>query len=170
MSSILADQQRPHMSANAGGGGGVAGSQPMSTAVHRSRNKLWRSNSIFDLCFEPRILEEMYKISSTTSGLAAGLNAKISQKGFDSSSSPPKYVDRGNRKVIEQTEYQAFFQSSELGFAHPLTCRIVLSLPPLVPVGGVHTRLRESGWADPFRTRGKALWYSCYSIIALRGR
>jgi hypothetical protein len=31
------------------GEGGVAGSQPMSTAVHRSPNKLWRSNSIFDL-------------------------------------------------------------------------------------------------------------------------
>jgi hypothetical protein len=28
------------MSPNAGGGGGVAGSQPMSTAVHRSPNKL----------------------------------------------------------------------------------------------------------------------------------
>ncbi len=32
-----------------GGSGGVAGSQPMSTAVHRSPNKLWRSNSIFNL-------------------------------------------------------------------------------------------------------------------------
>ncbi len=32
MSSILADQKRP--SPNAGGGGGVAGPQPMSTAVH----------------------------------------------------------------------------------------------------------------------------------------
>jgi hypothetical protein len=31
------------------GEGGVAGSQPMSTAVHRSPNKLWRSNSIFNL-------------------------------------------------------------------------------------------------------------------------
>jgi hypothetical protein len=30
-----------------GGRGGVAGSQPMSTAVHRKPNKLWRSNSIF---------------------------------------------------------------------------------------------------------------------------
>jgi hypothetical protein len=29
--------------------GGVARSQPMSTAVHRSPNKLWRSNSIFVL-------------------------------------------------------------------------------------------------------------------------
>ncbi len=34
------------------GRGGVAGSQPMSTAVHRSPNKLWRSNSIFDLCWK----------------------------------------------------------------------------------------------------------------------
>jgi hypothetical protein len=33
------------------GGGGVAGSQPMSTAVHRSPNKLWSSNSIFNLWF-----------------------------------------------------------------------------------------------------------------------
>ncbi len=32
------------------GGGGVTGSQPMSTAVHRSPNKRWRSNSIFNLC------------------------------------------------------------------------------------------------------------------------
>ncbi len=29
--------------------GGVAGCQPISTAVHRSPNKLWRSNSIFNL-------------------------------------------------------------------------------------------------------------------------
>jgi hypothetical protein len=34
------------MSPNAGGRGGVAGSQPMSTAVLK---KLWRSNSIFNL-------------------------------------------------------------------------------------------------------------------------
>ncbi len=40
-----------YMSPNAGGmgGGGVAGSQPISTAVHNSTNKLWRSNSIFNL-------------------------------------------------------------------------------------------------------------------------
>jgi hypothetical protein len=25
--------------------------QPMTTALHRSPNKLWRSNSIFNLCF-----------------------------------------------------------------------------------------------------------------------
>ncbi len=35
------------------GGGGVAGSQPMSTAVHRSPNKLWRFNSILDLRLLP---------------------------------------------------------------------------------------------------------------------
>jgi hypothetical protein len=33
-------------------GGGGAGSQPMSTAVHRSPIKLWRSNSIFNLWLE----------------------------------------------------------------------------------------------------------------------
>ena len=34
-----------------GGRGGVCGAsaQPMSTAVNRSPNKLWRSNSIFNL-------------------------------------------------------------------------------------------------------------------------
>jgi hypothetical protein len=30
------------------GGGEVAGTQPMSTAVHRSPNKLLKSNSIFN--------------------------------------------------------------------------------------------------------------------------
>ncbi len=35
------------MSPEAGGTEGVAGSQSMSTALHRSPNKLWRSNSIF---------------------------------------------------------------------------------------------------------------------------
>jgi hypothetical protein len=35
------------------GMGGVARSQLMSTAVHRSQNKLWRSNSTFNLrCIE----------------------------------------------------------------------------------------------------------------------
>ncbi len=33
------------------GRGGVAGSQPMSTAVYKSPNKFWRSNSIFNLWF-----------------------------------------------------------------------------------------------------------------------
>jgi hypothetical protein len=40
---------RTYMSPNAGGGGGVVGSPPMSTAVHWSPNKLWRSNSICNL-------------------------------------------------------------------------------------------------------------------------
>jgi hypothetical protein len=45
-----------HMSPNAQmrGEGGVAGSQPMSTAVHRSPNKLWISDSIFGCHYECR--------------------------------------------------------------------------------------------------------------------
>jgi hypothetical protein len=35
-----------YMSSNTWGG---VGSQPMSTAVHRNPNKLWRTNSIFNL-------------------------------------------------------------------------------------------------------------------------
>jgi hypothetical protein len=38
------------MSPNAGEGGELRGSQSMSTAVHRNPNKLWRSNSIINLC------------------------------------------------------------------------------------------------------------------------
>jgi hypothetical protein len=34
MSSILPDQQRPRILTQNAGGGGIAGSQPMSTAVH----------------------------------------------------------------------------------------------------------------------------------------
>ncbi len=41
-----------YMSPNAGEGGELrpAGPPPMSSAVHRSQNKLWRYNSIFNLC------------------------------------------------------------------------------------------------------------------------
>ncbi len=42
-----------YMSPKFGGREGVGGSQPMSTAVHRSPNKLWRSNSKFNLWFPP---------------------------------------------------------------------------------------------------------------------
>ncbi len=46
MSSILANNSALVYEPKCWGGGGeVAGSQPMSTAVHRSPNKLWRSNS-----------------------------------------------------------------------------------------------------------------------------
>ncbi len=38
-----------YMSPNAGGGGELAGPQPMSKAVHGSPKKLWRSYSIFSL-------------------------------------------------------------------------------------------------------------------------
>jgi hypothetical protein len=43
------------MSPNAGEGGDVAGSQPMSTAAHMEP-KLWRSNSIFNFCVNPFIV------------------------------------------------------------------------------------------------------------------
>ncbi len=50
MSSILADQYRPRIWAQRGGGGRVAGPKPMSTGVCTwSPYKLWRSNSIFNL-------------------------------------------------------------------------------------------------------------------------
>jgi hypothetical protein len=37
------------------GEGGVAGSQPVSTAEHRSPNKLWASNSIFNLLIDRKL-------------------------------------------------------------------------------------------------------------------
>ncbi len=40
----------PSYESKCGGREGVGGSQPISTAVHRSPNKLWRSNSTFNLC------------------------------------------------------------------------------------------------------------------------
>jgi hypothetical protein len=54
MSSILADHSiaPAYMSADAGGGGKLRGSYPMSTAVQRSPNKLWRSNCIFNLWYK----------------------------------------------------------------------------------------------------------------------
>ncbi len=53
MSSILADNiALPDITPNAGGGGSFAGFQPISTAVHRSPSKLWRSNSIINLCYQ----------------------------------------------------------------------------------------------------------------------
>jgi hypothetical protein len=48
------------MSPNCGGRGRVAGSQPMNTAVYRCPNKLWRSNSIFNLPYaiEKELIKE----------------------------------------------------------------------------------------------------------------
>ncbi len=44
-----------------GGMGGVATSQPMSTAEHRSPNKLWRSTSIFNLCSKPSFMITVWR-------------------------------------------------------------------------------------------------------------
>ncbi len=45
-----------------GGREGVSGSQSMSSAVHRSPNKLWRSNSIFNLCYLYNILVHLWSV------------------------------------------------------------------------------------------------------------
>ncbi len=55
MSSILAGQKRPRIWAQMRGEGGVAGSQPVSTAEHRSPNKRWTSNSIFNLLIDRKL-------------------------------------------------------------------------------------------------------------------
>jgi hypothetical protein len=60
MSSTLADLYEPKCG---GWEGGVAGSQPMSTAIHRSPNKLWRSNSIW---FSVLALFKSVKVSGGT--------------------------------------------------------------------------------------------------------
>ncbi len=69
MSSILAYQQRLlHIWIQMRGGGEVAGSQPMSTAVHRSPDKLWRFNSIRHLCefISPDTKDIMWHAGSDT--------------------------------------------------------------------------------------------------------
>ncbi len=48
MSSFLAEHLRPCIWAQMRREGGIAGSQPISTAVHSSPNTHWRSNSIFN--------------------------------------------------------------------------------------------------------------------------
>jgi hypothetical protein len=62
------------MNPNAGGRprGGVAGSQPRSTDVHRSpNNTLWRSNSIFSL-------GTMFKFVNTNTVEASAQNVRLS--------------------------------------------------------------------------------------------
>ncbi len=50
---------------------GVAGSQPMSTAVHRSPNKLWRSNTIFNLWWEYINCSQMHECGNWERSRAA---------------------------------------------------------------------------------------------------
>jgi hypothetical protein len=66
-----------YMSPNAGGVGGVAGFQPMSTAVHRSPNKLWRSNSIFNLWLCCRKLATLEADANRGNERADGAEKKI---------------------------------------------------------------------------------------------
>jgi hypothetical protein len=55
----------------------VAGSQTMSTAVHRSQNKLWRSNSIFNLW-------DTHKVNAKTDQDSNFVNNSDSDPGFRS--------------------------------------------------------------------------------------
>jgi hypothetical protein len=64
------------MSPNAVHGEGVAGSQPMSTAVHRSPNKLWRSKSTLNLGPNPLVYPAhlnllLHRLSSMLSDLTS---------------------------------------------------------------------------------------------------
>jgi hypothetical protein len=58
-----------------GGRGRIAGSQPISTAVHKSPNKLWRSNSIFNLCHQK--LNANMKRTPTTVTATSGMPATV---------------------------------------------------------------------------------------------
>jgi hypothetical protein len=49
---------------------GVAGSQPMNTAVQKKPNKLWRSNSIFNLCSESLPLTPMAFLMAAPAAMA----------------------------------------------------------------------------------------------------
>jgi hypothetical protein len=90
------------------GGGGVAESQPISTAVHRSPNKLWSSISIFNLWKRRRTRNKEEKLvsfikkfsKSCTVTLFRNLNpsVNISKKAFLSSKSinVTRYTGKGN--------------------------------------------------------------------------
>jgi hypothetical protein len=65
-----------------GGRGGVAGSQPMSTAVHRSPNKLWRSSSIFNLWLWCRKLATLEADANRGNERADGAEKKIRWRTF----------------------------------------------------------------------------------------
>jgi hypothetical protein len=67
--------------------------------------------------------------------------------------------------ATKYTECQAFSPVFRIGSPRPLTHKRVL--PPFGSRGG-HTRLRERGWGEPIRTKGRTIWYSSYSIISLR--
>ncbi len=77
-----------YMSPNAGGREVVAGSQPMSTSVHRSPKKLWRCNSILNLCLCGLCIEYFLRLSTAVSlifieGLKRRLVCGVDPLGVD---------------------------------------------------------------------------------------
>jgi hypothetical protein len=79
MSSIFADQYSSlkYEPKCGGGGGGVPGSQPMSTAVHRSPNNPWISNSIFNLCFYAMSVIRLDRVDRCTLDLVYVLSTAV---------------------------------------------------------------------------------------------
>jgi hypothetical protein len=61
-----------------------------------------------------------------------------------------------------------FFSSWPNWDPHPLTRRLVY--PPLLFLGGGHTRLQVRGWGEPIWTTGEKAWHSVYSEIRLLRR
>jgi hypothetical protein len=68
--------------------GGVSGSQPMSTAVHRSLNKHWRSNTIINLRYRWLEAESIERFIEDQAFL----------RSYDSAPRPPP--KRGNKFLV----------------------------------------------------------------------
>ncbi len=62
---------------------GVAGFQPMSTAVHRSPNILWRSNSVFNLWLTLNIEDIAHAIGTFVGLFSDAEKNKFSIKCFN---------------------------------------------------------------------------------------
>ncbi len=114
MSSILADQQRPRIGGQMRGGR-LRGSQPRSAAVHRSPNKLWSSNSIFNLWISPRLGQVVQSVRA--GGMDRPSRTKLHHAGFLSSSQqggPPCWASPLAFGLIDQ-----YLLKDRTAHAHP---------------------------------------------------
>jgi hypothetical protein len=82
---------------------------------------------------------------------------------------PPETGSRAlGRSTVSQFTPQSIqsarlsFQSSELGFPHPITRKEVLLLPQFGSKGGDTLAWGGRGWGNPIPTKGQTLWYSMY--------
>ncbi len=76
-------------------------------------------------------------------------------KGHPSSSALPRSCAT---EYTDSIECQAFSSVVIMGSPRPLTHKQMLP-PPLWFQGGRHTRLRERGWGEPIRTKGRTICY-----------